>query len=222
MKVLLLQDVYNLGRAGDVKKVANGYGRNFLLPQGLAVLATPGALKQSERIAEEANKQRAILNQEMESVAELLKDVQLVFPAKAGETGKLYGSITTAMVADAITEETKVEITKRQIDSEPLRLLGMHTVKVRLTIDLIPEISVVIFREGEAVEKFMVPADELAAMEGELAEAAAAAAASDDVVEDVVEEVEEANEEAAEAVEETVEEVVEVEAEATDEEEAAE
>ena len=222
MKVLLLQDVYNLGRAGDVKKVANGYGRNFLLPQGLAVLATPGALKQSERIAEEANKQRAILNQEMESVAELLKDVQLVFPAKAGETGKLYGSITTAMVADAITEETKVEITKRQIDSEPLRLLGMHTVKVRLTIDLIPEISVVIFREGEAVEKFMVPADELAAMEGELVEAAAAAAASDEVVEDVVEEVEEANEEAAEAVEETVEEVVEVEAEATDEEEAAE
>jgi large subunit ribosomal protein L9 len=162
MKVLLLQDVYNLGRAGDVKKVANGYGRNYLIPQGLAVLATPGSLKQVERIREKADKRRAILNEEMAGVAEQLKDVQLIFPARAGETGKLYGSITTQMIANELTERLSVEITKRMVDSQPLRLLGMHTVNVRLTIDLIPEISVVIHREGEPVENYMVDAEELA------------------------------------------------------------
>jgi large subunit ribosomal protein L9 len=162
MKVLLLQDVYNLGRAGDIKKVANGYGRNYLIPQGLAVLATPGSLKQVDRIREKADKRRAILNEEMSGVAEELKGVQLLFPARAGETGKLYGSVTTQMIANELTEKLNVEINKRMIDSQPLRLLGMHTVNIRLTIDLIPEISVVIYREGEPPENYMVDADELA------------------------------------------------------------
>lgn len=161
MKVLLLEDVYNLGRAGEVKKVANGYGRNFLLPQGLAVLATAGALKESERITEEANKKRSLLNEEMAVVAEKLTGLQLLFPAKAGETGKLYGSVTTQTLAEEITEKTGVDISKRQIDSQPLRLLGMHTIKVRLTIDLIPEVEVVIYREGEKAENYMVAAENL-------------------------------------------------------------
>ncbi len=72
MKVLLLKDVYKLGRAGDVKRVADGYGRNFLLPTNLAVLATPGAMKQSESIRQQATIRRAALNQEMGSVAEVL------------------------------------------------------------------------------------------------------------------------------------------------------
>ncbi len=162
MKVLLLEDVYNLGRAGNVKKVANGFGRNFLLPQGLAVLATPGALKEVERITAEANKRRTILNDEMATVAEKMVDLQLLFPARAGETGKLYGSVTTQMIADEITEKIGVGISKRQIDSQPLRLLGMHTVKIRLTIDLIPEIIVVVYREGEAPDNYMVDAQVLA------------------------------------------------------------
>jgi large subunit ribosomal protein L9 len=162
MKVLLLQDVYNLGRAGDIKKVANGYGRNYLIPQGLAVLATPGSLKQVERIREKADKRRAILNEELAGVAEELKGVQLLFPARAGETGKLYGSITTQMIASELTERLSVEITRRMVDSQPLRLLGMHTVNVHLTIDLIPKISVVIYREGEPPENYMVDAEELA------------------------------------------------------------
>ena len=92
MKVLLLEDVYNLGRAGDLKKVADGYGRNFLLPQNLAVLATPGALKQADHIREQANTRRAALNQELGGMAEQLAEVELTFPAKASETGKLYQS----------------------------------------------------------------------------------------------------------------------------------
>jgi large subunit ribosomal protein L9 len=151
MKVLLLKDVYKLGRAGDVKKVADGYGRNYLLPQGMAVLATPEALKSAERIREKANIQRAIVNQEMDVVAKQISGLTLTFPAKASETGKLYGSVTTQMIADAIKAKAGVDIARRQIDSQPLRMLGEYKVHIRLTVDLIPTIDVVVYREGEAV-----------------------------------------------------------------------
>ncbi len=150
MKVLLLKDVYKLGRAGDVKKVADGYGRNYLLPQGLAVLATPGALKQSEHIRAKANEQRAILNKEMGVIAEKLNDQVVTFTSKASETGKLYGSITTQAIAEAISKKAGVEISRRQIDTQPLRSLGEHKVRVRLSVDMIPTIKVIVYREGEA------------------------------------------------------------------------
>jgi large subunit ribosomal protein L9 len=151
MKVLLLKDVYKLGRAGDVKRVADGYGRNYLLPQGMAILATPSALKMTERIKEKANIQRAIVNQEMDAVAKQITGLTLTFPAKASETGKLYGSVTTQMIAEAIKEKTDVDIARRQIDSQPLRMLGDYKVPIRLTVDLIPTIDVTVYREGEAV-----------------------------------------------------------------------
>lgn len=152
MRVLLLKDVYNLGRAGDVKKVADGYGRNFLLPQGLAVLATPGALKQVERIRGAATEQRVRLNQELGAIAERLTGLQLVFPVKAGETGKLYGSITHQMIAEAIERAVGVKVERRQIDCQPVKTLGVHKARIRLTVDLIPEVQVVVHREGEPVE----------------------------------------------------------------------
>jgi large subunit ribosomal protein L9 len=161
MKVLLLQDVYNLGRAGDVKKVANGYGRNYLIPQGLAVLATPGAMSQADTIRVEADKQRAIINEEMSGIAEMLKDITLTFPARASETGRLYGSINTRMIGDAINEKAGIEIAHRQIDSQPLRMIGEHTVAIRLTVDLIPEIKVIVHREGETVQQALEEAAEL-------------------------------------------------------------
>jgi len=161
MKVLLLQDVYNLGRAGDVKKVANGYGRNYLIPQGLAVLATPGALVQAERIRADANKRRAIVNEEMSGVAEQLRGVTLTFPARASETGRLYGSINTRMIAEAVSEKAGIEISHRQIDSQPLRIIGEHNVNIRLTVDLIPEIKVIVYREGETVQQALEEAAEL-------------------------------------------------------------
>jgi large subunit ribosomal protein L9 len=151
MKVLLLKDVYKLGRAGDVKKVADGYGRNYLLPQGMAVLATSDALKMAERIREKANVQRAIINEEMDVVGKQIADLTLVFPAKASETGKLYGSVTTQMIAEAIKSKSGVEIARRQIDSQPLRMLGEYKVPIRLTVDLIPTINVIVYREGEAI-----------------------------------------------------------------------
>jgi large subunit ribosomal protein L9 len=150
MKVLLIKDVYKLGRAGDVKKVADGYGRNFLIPQGMAVLATPGAMKTAERIRSKAADKRAILNEEMSVVAEALSKVQLTFNARAGETGKLYGSITSQEVADDIQKKTGYAIKRQQLDMQPLRTLGEHTIRIRLTMDLIPEIKATVLREGVA------------------------------------------------------------------------
>ena len=147
MEIMLLKDVYKLGRAGDVKRVANGYGRNFLIPQGLATMATPGALTQSDKIRASAEEERARLNQELTAVFEVLNDLQLNFPVKAGETGKLYGSVTTQMISEAIMEEKGIEVDRTQIISEPIRSLGVHPVKARLTVDLIAEINIVVHRE---------------------------------------------------------------------------
>jgi large subunit ribosomal protein L9 len=152
MKVLLIKDVYKLGRAGDVKKVADGYGRNFLLPQKMAVLATPGALKQTEKIRSQAEIRRTEQNSELKDLANQIKGLTLVFSAKAGETGKLYGSITTQDVATAIQEKTRYEVKKQQIDMQPIRNLGEFAAHVRLTMDLVPEIKVIVHREGEALE----------------------------------------------------------------------
>ena len=160
MKVLLLKDVFKLGRAGDVKRVADGYGRNYLMPQGLAVLATPGALKQVERIKVQATIQRDALNEELGAVAEQLNGTVLTFTARASETGKLYGSITTQMIAESITEKIGVEINRRQVYSQPLRILGEHKVEVRLTVDLVPEVMVIINSEGEEQESPEVPLDD--------------------------------------------------------------
>jgi large subunit ribosomal protein L9 len=150
MKVLLIKDVYKLGRAGDVKKVADGFGRNFLLPQRLAVLATPGAMKTSEKIRGQAEIQRAKLNSELAELAAQIGGVTLTFSAKAGDTGKLYGSITTQDVATALQEQTHFEVKRQQIDLQPIRELGEFTAHVRLTIDLVPEVKIIVHREGEA------------------------------------------------------------------------
>jgi large subunit ribosomal protein L9 len=157
MKVMLIKDVYKLGRAGDVKKVADGYGRNYLLPKGLAVLATPGALKQIERIRSQAEIRRTEQNSELKGLAGEIDGVVLTFAAKAGETGKLYGSITTQSVAEALQQKTRYEVKRHQIDMQPIRNLGEFTAHVRLTMDLMPEIKIIVHREGEAIEGLAQP-----------------------------------------------------------------
>src|SRR5512142_1099863 len=157
MKVLLIKDVYKLGRAGDVKKVADGFGRNFLLPQKLAVLATPGAMKTIEKVRAKAEVQRSALNTELKDLADHINGITLTFPVKAGETGKLYGSITSQDVAAAIQEQTRYEVKRQQIDMQPIRELGEYKAHVRLTIDLMPEVKIVVRREGEAAEPAAEP-----------------------------------------------------------------
>jgi large subunit ribosomal protein L9 len=152
MKVLLVKDVYKLGRAGDVKKVADGYGRNFLLTHGLAVLATAGAMKTAVRIRSDGEVKRAAQNSELKDLADHVNGITLTFAAKAGETGKLYGSITTQDVAQAIQEQTRYEVKRQQIDMQPIREVGEFKAHVRLTIDLVPEIKIFVHREGESAE----------------------------------------------------------------------
>ena len=152
MKVLLIKDVYKLGRAGDVKKVADGYGRNFLLMHGMAVLATPGAMKTAEKIRKQGEIKRTALNSELKDLSDHINGITLTFTAKAGETGKLYGSITTQDIAKAIQEQTRYEVKRQQIDMQPIREAGEFKAHVRLTIDLVPEIKVIVHREGEAEE----------------------------------------------------------------------
>lgn len=172
MKVMLVKDVYKLGRAGDIKKVADGFGRNFLIPQGLAVLATAGALKQVDRIRSQAEVRRTEQNSELKDLAKQINGVTVVFSAKAGETGKLYGSITTQDVATAVTEKTRFEVKKQQIDMQPIRNLGEFTAHVRLTMDLVPEVKVIVHREGEAIEEGAeTPAETPAEAPAEKAEA---------------------------------------------------
>ena len=160
MKVLLIKDVYKLGRAGDVKRVADGYGRNFLLPQGLGVLATAGALRQVEMIRKKATAARAELNSEMASIAEVLKDAAIAFGSRAGDTGKLYGSITTQMMVDEINRKYRLQLDRHQIEAQPIRSLGETRIHVRLTVDMTPEVKVIVHREGEEPDLPEVPVAE--------------------------------------------------------------
>ncbi len=153
MKVLLLKDVYNLGRAGDVKKVANGYARNFLIPQKMAVPATVGATSHIDRIKASAQKQRELVNEEMAGLAAQIAGLELVFKAKVGESGKLFGSITQQMIADAISEKISATVDRHWVESQPLREAGEHKVKVRLTFDLVPEVKVVVQSDVEEKEE---------------------------------------------------------------------
>ena len=145
MRVILKSEVRGLGRPGDVKDVADGYARNYLLPQGLAIEATGGELKHlaQEREAEKARRERG--QTEAEALAKRLNDVTLVFKLKAGEQGKTFGSVTAKEVADALGRELRAEIDKTKVVlHEPLRSLGLHTVEVRLHAEVRANVTVAI------------------------------------------------------------------------------
>lgn len=149
MKVLLTQDVYNLGHAGDVKNVADGYGRNYLLPRGMAVLATAGAVKRADAIKAAGVKRRAQEQSDMQALSQVINGVTFTFAARTGEKGKLYGSITSAQIADKITAMLGKEFDKRKIAlREPIRVIGTHRVEIRLATDITPVVNVIIAPEG--------------------------------------------------------------------------
>lgn len=151
MKVLLLQDVYNLGLAGEVKTVADGYGRNYLLPRGLAVLATPAAIKRAERIKQAAIEKRAREKADVEALAQVLSRMTLTFNVRTGEKGKLYGSITSAQIAGAIAKNLGGEFDKRKVAlREPIREVGTYVVPLRLSAEVAPTVTVIVQQEGAA------------------------------------------------------------------------
>ena len=148
MKVLLLEDVDKLGLAGKVVTVSDGYARNYLLPRGLAKVAGPGALQQAEQVRKSGERKRAQLMSDAQVQAQRIEGVTLTFRARAGDKGKLYGSITTAELAEALGRELGQEFDRRKIDSDPLRQVGEHAVPVRLMADVSATLKVVIEAEG--------------------------------------------------------------------------
>ena len=179
MKVILTRDVPNVGDAGDVKNVAAGYARNYLIPRGLAVKATPGTLKEFERrrTAEASREER--LAARAQELAGRLSNVTLAFEAKAGETGRLYGSVTTGDMAEALEREIGEKFDRRKnILSDPIRQVGRHTISVRLAPDVVAEVKVVVKPEGGELP------EEAAAEPAEEAEPADAGEQSGDQTED--------------------------------------
>lgn len=152
MRILLIKDVYKLGRAGEIKKVADGFGRNYLIPQKLAIPASGGAIKLAETIGQKATERRAVLNKELGSVADVLNGIKLLFTAKAGETGKLYGSVSSQMIVDELKEKHNLEVDRHQVVMEPIRNLGEYQIPIHLTIDLVPELTAIVSREGEEIK----------------------------------------------------------------------
>jgi large subunit ribosomal protein L9 len=168
VEVILIQDIPTLGEVGDVKSVADGYARNYLIPRGMAKPATSGELRQAQQHRRTAAKQAVRDLANAQTVAERLSQMTLVFKARAGEGTKLYGSITSANIADRIAEELGQEFDRRKVQlDESLRQLGTHQVPIRLMADIVPEVVVVIEREGKEPEAQQTEAQQTEAQQTE-------------------------------------------------------
>src|SRR5256885_9487335 len=133
VRVIIKAGVRGLGRPGDVKEVADGYARNYLLPKGLAIEATGGELKHLAQERESVKSKRDRAHGDAEDLAKRLHEVTLMFKLKAGGQGKTFGSVTTKEIADALTKEVKTEIDKTKVVlHEALKTLGVHTVEVQI------------------------------------------------------------------------------------------
>ena len=151
MRVILLQDVEGLGKAGDLKDVANGYARNYLLPKRMAAGATPQLLANyQQRIAAEQRKLEKQVDQNRQQ-AERLDQVTLTFKARVGSQGRLYGSITSQDIAAGLRESEGIAIDRRMIGlPDPIRALGTYMVPVKLAQKLEPKITVNVVDEADS------------------------------------------------------------------------
>jgi large subunit ribosomal protein L9 len=151
VKVILQQDVPNIGHAGDVKQVAAGYFRNYLLPRGLAVEASNAnvsALNSNKKVRES---QLARAKESADAAARHLQGITLHIPVKLGEQGRIYGSVTNKDIADALQQQASVPIDRHRIElKEPLKTIGMHTVPVKLDHGIEGTVRVELVPEGEA------------------------------------------------------------------------
>src|SRR4051812_2537791 len=186
MNVVLTQDVDTLGLRGDVVNVARGYARNFLLPRGLAEVATPGLVKELEKRDAQRARHQAKTTDEARAIAKRVEGAELRFDVNAGPTGALFGSVTATNVADRLWEEQKLRVDRRKLQMETIKRIGRYTVPFDVFGDVVAELKLVVAPEGQELP----PEEELAALEAaEQAEAAAAAepAAAPEVPADVVE-----------------------------------
>ena len=146
MQVILNKDVQNLGEAGDLINVKDGYARNFLLPQQFAEVATTGALKNREQnLARIKSKQEKLHNEALEKAKEIEKIAKIELSAKAGESGKLFGAITTKKLAELIIEKAAVEVDRRNITSDkPINHVGEFGIKIKVSPKVSASLGVVV------------------------------------------------------------------------------
>jgi large subunit ribosomal protein L9 len=154
MKVVFLQNVPNVAKAGEIKEVAAGYGRNFLIPKKLAALANPQATSQVET----RDKTKAKINTELVELASQLEGKEVSLKARAGAKGRIYGSITSADIASELESAAGLVIDKRKIElDEPIRQLGSYEVSIRLAKDILPKIRVTVTEETTPKEEEKPP-----------------------------------------------------------------
>jgi len=145
MKVIFLQDVPNVARAGQIKEVANGYGRNYLIPRRLAVLARSEVINTISKKLEITAQSQAQTEAELLELASHLNDREIVLEARAGVKDRLYGSITAADIAAELENVTGFAIDKRKIVlDEPIRQVGSYDIAIRLAKDIVPQIRVTV------------------------------------------------------------------------------
>ncbi len=148
MKVIFIEDVPNVARAGQTRVVANGYARNYLLPRKLAVLANSQAAATVEVHLKKVAKQRAIEEAEMAELAKEIDGVEITVMAKVGEKERLYGSVTAASIAEELSKTIGREVDKRKVElAEPLRQVGVYDVTIRFTHEIMASINVTVMSD---------------------------------------------------------------------------
>lgn len=161
MKVIFIEDVLNVAEAGEIKNVAKGFARNYLFPKNFAVAATPSELQRLESRRKQIAKQKAQKEESASALAEKLNKLNLVIKVKAGEKGRIYGSVTNADIAKAIIDTSGHDIDKRIIDlTEPIRQLGNHQIPIKFTKNIVAKINVTIEQDGQLVEQVEVELQE--------------------------------------------------------------
>lgn len=136
MNLILREDIAGLGKRGDIVTVADGHARNYLLPRGLAFAATDGAIAQANAMRRRRDLREAADRDSARTVAEALAAKPLTIKAKAGNEGRLFGSVTTADIAAALAKQASVTLDRKKIVSQPIRTVGAHTAVVRLHADV--------------------------------------------------------------------------------------
>ena len=148
MKVILLEDVKKIGNRFDVKEVSDGYARNFLIPNGLADVATAAALKELEKRKEKMEKEDHELMKRLEEISRLLKDRSLEFPVKTGANGEVFGSVTKEMILKGLRDSGLLRTERAEIKLErPLKELGEHKVELHLKKGIKAELKVILLEQ---------------------------------------------------------------------------
>src|SRR5262249_15933190 len=148
VKLILVESIHRLGEAGDLVSVKPGFARNYLLPQGKALLATESRVKEFEHKRRIAEEKAAREQKDLQAIKARLEALKIEIGARAGESGKLFGSVTAAQIADKI-EAAGIDVDRRRIDlREPIKEVGEHKVAVKLLRELIAHLSITVIAEG--------------------------------------------------------------------------